>query len=83
MSSELSHCVECGGTPRPGRLRCAICDAPAIKYATVCDQCLRASCWQGMFMCDEARTAGTMDLDVRYLAMKALESPSYWGIDSE
>lgn len=24
----------------------------------VCDKCLRASCWAGIFMCDEARSAG-------------------------
>lgn len=24
----------------------------------VCDKCLQASCWAGIFMCDESRTAG-------------------------
>lgn len=24
----------------------------------VCDKCLKASCWAGIFMCDEAREAG-------------------------
>ena len=28
------------------------------EQITVCDQCLMASCWQGIFMCDKARDAG-------------------------
>ena len=48
------------------------------KYVTICDECLKASCWQGIFMCDNAYTAGTMDLDVEYLKVRALEHPDWW-----
>jgi hypothetical protein len=30
------------------------------KIVTVCDKCLTESCWQGRFMCEESRTAGTI-----------------------
>lgn len=50
------------------------------RYVTVCDKCLRACCWQGEFMCDNAIGAGTFDLDIRYLQARALEHPSYWDV---
>lgn len=31
---------------------------------TVCDICLRSSCWHGEFMCDDADCAGTINLTV-------------------
>jgi hypothetical protein len=34
---------------------------------TVCDACFRACCWQGQFMCDDARDAGTTVRTVREL----------------
>jgi hypothetical protein len=49
------------------------------RYVTVCSECLCASCWQGVFLCHKSGAAGTMDLDVRYLAARALESPEWWG----
>lgn len=27
----------------------------------VCNECLRASCWQGIFMCDNAKKAGIIE----------------------
>lgn len=45
---------------------------------TVCDQCLRASCWQGEFMCDEARSAGTIQKTRAELGTLGLESSHYW-----
>jgi hypothetical protein len=30
---------------------------------TVCDKCLQASCWQGIFMCQESAHAGTVGED--------------------
>jgi hypothetical protein len=48
------------------------------RYVTVCSECLRASCWQGLFMCEKSANAGTIDLDIRYLEKRALEHPSYW-----
>lgn len=49
---------------------------------TVCDKCLCASCWQGIFMCDEAQNAGVVDKTVGEL--RALpddgnrEHEDYW-----
>lgn len=45
---------------------------------TVCDKCLQASCWQGSFMCDDARTAGTVVKTVSELRKLNLEHESYW-----
>jgi hypothetical protein len=46
---------------------------------TVCDHCMRACCWQGEFMCDGARSAGTVDRTVaRLRAGKHGESEDYW-----
>jgi hypothetical protein len=43
---------------------------------TVCDACFQVSCWQGEFMCDDAKTAGTVEKTVEELL--ALEHPHYW-----
>lgn len=48
------------------------------RTVTVCDQCHRACCWQGEFMCEAARRAGTVEMPVRELRKLALESPDYW-----
>lgn len=45
---------------------------------TVCDKCLRASCWQGIFMCDESLTAGTKEMTIAELEALRREHPSYW-----
>ena len=45
---------------------------------TVCDACFRACCWQGEFLCDDARNAGTCDITVRELSIMGLEHPEYW-----
>lgn len=48
----------------------------------VCDKCLRACCWQGVFMCEAARGTGTVVKTVAEL--RALpddgnrEHPDYW-----
>jgi hypothetical protein len=31
------------------------------KTIAVCDHCLRASCWLGLFYCEEYQTAGTIE----------------------
>jgi hypothetical protein len=33
----------------------------AAETVTVCSACFRASCWQGIFMCDDAPSAGTIE----------------------
>lgn len=45
---------------------------------TVCNKCLRASCWKGFFLCDEARSAGTKLKSVKELKKLNLENSSYW-----
>jgi hypothetical protein len=46
---------------------------------TVCSSCLQATCWQGIFYCDDYRTAGTVEKSREELASLNLEHPSYWG----
>lgn len=45
---------------------------------TVCDTCLRASCWQGLFLCDRAVSASIVELTLIELMGLDLESPNYW-----
>ena len=45
---------------------------------TVCSSCLMASCWQGIFYCDNYKNAGTKLMGVETLRNLALESPDYW-----
>lgn len=51
---------------------------------TVCDNCFRACCWQGIFMCDESRHAGTVDKTIGELKKivdcdgETPEHPSYY-----
>ncbi len=50
----------------------------------VCDNCLQASCWQAIFMCDDARGAGTTYKTKDELReINAGEHPSYWKTDDE
>ncbi len=44
----------------------------------VCDACLQASCWQGEFMCEKSRDAGTIEKTRAELAKLGLEHPHYW-----
>jgi hypothetical protein len=45
---------------------------------TVCDRCLQASCWQGVFMCDEAREAGIIVKTVAELRALNREHSDFW-----
>lgn len=58
-------------------------DELAAKTITVCDNCLRACCWQGEFMCDMAYGgAGTVEKTVKELrSLNAGEHESYWDIN--
>ena len=49
-----------------------------LDYVLVCDNCLQASCWQGMFMCEESRYAGTVEKTIDELKILALEHPCWW-----
>ena len=53
------------------------------QLITVCDECGQACCWQGIFMCDLAKVAGTKRVTVGWLAKNSEESPSYWKTDEE
>ena len=48
---------------------------------TVCAECLQASCWQGVFMCDRSRSAGVVQRTVEELRELGLENESYWEPD--
>lgn len=48
------------------------------KMILVCDCCLRACCYYGEFMCDDARGAGTGVLPVQILKALKREHPEYW-----
>lgn len=52
------------------------------RKVIVCDKCFQASCWQGVFMCDDARIAGTIDKTINELIELGIEHPSYWEIDN-
>ena len=48
------------------------------RVITVCDSCLRACCWHGIFYCDNYKTAGLIEKSVRELKQLQREHPSYW-----
>ena len=48
------------------------------KFITVCDSCLRASCWQGILHCEDAQSSGTIDLPPSVLRLLAREHED-WG----
>ena len=52
---------------------------------TVCNKCFQASCWQGIFMCQRAQNAGTVDMFIEDLMKMGLEHPDHWkqGIGGE
>ena len=54
-----------------------------MKKITVCDKCLTASCWQGLFMCDDSKFAGTVQKTLEELKELNLEHPSYWKTDKQ
>jgi hypothetical protein len=48
------------------------------KLVPVCDKCHRATCWFGVFMCNESRNAGMELKTIKELTELKLENPSYW-----
>ena len=59
-------------------------DKPTTETTiTVCGSCLRACCWQGYFMCDGARSAGTIQLSVAELHERGREHSDWWLTDDE
>jgi hypothetical protein len=51
---------------------------PPDYIVTVCDSCLRACCWHGLFMCDASRDAGTKELRASEVAKLDLEHHDYF-----
>lgn len=45
---------------------------------TVCAACLMASCWHGVWLCQEARSAGLTTRTARELDALHREDPSYY-----
>jgi len=45
------------------------------RRVMVCASCLRAGCWHGEVMCDEARGAGTVEKPAHELDALNLEHP--------
>lgn len=48
------------------------------RLVTVCSECLRASCWQGMSFCDVAQWSSTVDKPISELRRLGYESPKFW-----
>jgi len=48
------------------------------QLITVCDKCFMASCWQGIFVCEDYYWAGTTQKTIKELKQLDLESPDYW-----
>lgn len=48
------------------------------RLVTVCDKCRRACCWYGIYLCDRATWAGTVQVPVGVLRKEKRESPDYW-----
>ncbi len=49
-----------------------------MKTVTVCAECLRASCWHGIFMCDKAMGADIVQKTIKSLRKLGLENECYW-----
>ena len=48
------------------------------ETVTVCSACKRASCWNGIFYCDDYKKAGTIEMTVADLRKLGLEHPDYY-----
>jgi len=48
------------------------------RLVTVCEACKMACCWHGVFLCEDYRTAGTIQLSISELRRLTLEHPQYW-----
>ena len=53
------------------------------RMVTDCASCLQASCWQGIFYCDDYKTADIVEKSIKELQELDLEHSSYWGKEKE
>lgn len=58
-------------------------EAVESPLVIVCDACLTASCWQGSFPCEKARSAGTSERTVAELDALGREHPSHYSGPSQ
>lgn len=65
-------------TDQGGRLG-ALRDAE--RRVTVCAECLKASCWHGVFMCDLSFRADITTRTVRELDALGYEDPSHYSTE--
>lgn len=54
---------------------------PAARKIAVCSACKRASCFQGVFFCEEARGASVACLSIEVLRALDREHRDYWRAD--
>lgn len=54
---------------------------PKEETVTVCSACLKASCWQGEFYCEQYKTAGTVEKTRSELEALNVEHSDYWSRD--
>jgi len=50
----------------------------ADRLVTVCSECLMATCWHGIFLCDRSRSANIVKKPIRDLRALNREHESYW-----
>jgi hypothetical protein len=53
------------------------------EMITVCDNCLMASCWQGIYYCEEAERAGAIKKSRAELITLNLEHQDFWKTDEQ
>lgn len=54
---------------------------PKSRKVTVCSNCLTASCWHAVFMCDASRMASTVERTVAELDAMGREHPSNYTVE--
>jgi hypothetical protein len=54
----------------------------AERMVTVCAECLCASCWHGIFMCDRAVNADVVEKPVSELRRLGREHPDYFSVQA-
>lgn len=74
-SMTCEKCDSCGYT----MFECT-CEKDMVNdlLIEVCEKCYKASCWQGVFMCEEYKNAGTIFVTRETLIEMAYEHPDYW-----
>jgi hypothetical protein len=53
-------------------------DHDSQRTVLVCSACLRASCWQGLFPCEDAKDAEVTTKSIAELELLLREHPDFW-----